>query len=172
VRSIRPTIGICAAAAVATAFLCAGDAYSADGPSVKSEGTGDGVPELVVTGEQPGPGLWKVSKGDHVLWVLGTISALPKRMKWLKSSIERKPRDPCWEGFREVSFVKDLGVQDIEASIHDAWLKAAEKALSENGQSFAVLKMSDVLLPSGLLAMLKARGYAVLGLAETTDAAR
>src|SRR5688572_6175215 len=37
---------------------------------------------VVVSGVQPGPGLWKVSRGDHVLWVLGTLQPLPKRMTW------------------------------------------------------------------------------------------
>lgn len=37
---------------------------------------------VVVTGVQPGPGMWKVSKGDHVMWVLGTLSPLPKKMTW------------------------------------------------------------------------------------------
>jgi len=36
----------------------------------------------VVAGYQPGPGLWRVSKGDHELWVLATVSPLPKRMQW------------------------------------------------------------------------------------------
>jgi hypothetical protein len=33
---------------------------------------------VLVTGEQPGPGLWKVSHGDHVLWILGAQYPLPK----------------------------------------------------------------------------------------------
>lgn len=37
---------------------------------------------VVVTGTQPGPGMWKVSKGDHVLWILGTVSPLPSGMEW------------------------------------------------------------------------------------------
>jgi len=37
---------------------------------------------VVVSGVQPGPGLWKVSKGDHVMWVLGTLSPLPQNMQW------------------------------------------------------------------------------------------
>ncbi len=37
---------------------------------------------VVVTGTQPGPGMWKVSKGDHVLWILGTVSPLPAAMQW------------------------------------------------------------------------------------------
>ncbi len=44
---------------------------------------------IVVSGAQPGPGLWKVSKGDHVLWILGTLSPLPKRMQWQSERVER-----------------------------------------------------------------------------------
>src|SRR5215831_2532541 len=33
-----------------------------------------GPEEILVTGEQPGPGLWKIVKGDHAIWVLGTQS--------------------------------------------------------------------------------------------------
>jgi uncharacterized protein YbaP (TraB family) len=37
---------------------------------------------VLVTGDQPGPGLWKVSRDDHVLWILGTWSPLPRGMTW------------------------------------------------------------------------------------------
>src|SRR6185312_14696599 len=37
---------------------------------------------VVVSGVVPGPGLWRVSKGDHVLWVLGTLSPLPGHIQW------------------------------------------------------------------------------------------
>ena len=43
---------------------------------------------VTVTGTQPGPGLWKVAKGDHVLWVLGTQSPLPRRMQWHSTEVE------------------------------------------------------------------------------------
>src|SRR6187431_732886 len=51
------------------------------------------VPELetfVVTGEVPGPGLWKVSKGDHVMWVLASYSPLPKGMVWTSRQIDER----------------------------------------------------------------------------------
>ncbi|MFC5741439.1 TraB/GumN family protein [Dyella tabacisoli] len=44
---------------------------------------------VVVTGVQPGPGLWKVSKGDHVMWVLGTLSPLPDHMQWKTDDVEQ-----------------------------------------------------------------------------------
>lgn len=53
----------------------------------------EGAPELetfVVSGEQPGPGLWKVSKGDHVMWVLASYGSLPKGMTWRTKEIEAR----------------------------------------------------------------------------------
>jgi uncharacterized protein YbaP (TraB family) len=44
---------------------------------------------VTVTGEQPGPGLWKVSKDGHVMWVLGTLSPLPKHMEWKTTEVEQ-----------------------------------------------------------------------------------
>jgi len=44
---------------------------------------------VLVTGEQPGPGLWKVSKGDHVLWILGAQYPLPKNITWRGRDVEQ-----------------------------------------------------------------------------------
>ena len=43
---------------------------------------------VVVSGVVPGPGLWKVSKGDHVMYVLGTLSPLPEHMQWKTDEVE------------------------------------------------------------------------------------
>ncbi len=45
---------------------------------------------MVVSGVQPGPGLWKVSRDGRVLWVLGTVAPLPKRMEWNSAEVEAK----------------------------------------------------------------------------------
>jgi hypothetical protein len=50
----------------------------------------DELETVVVTGEHPGPGLWKVSKGDHVMWVLGTHEPLPKNMTWRSRNVEAR----------------------------------------------------------------------------------
>ena len=39
-------------------------------------------------GEQPGPGLWKITRADHVLWVLGTLDHVPRRMSWRSHQVE------------------------------------------------------------------------------------
>lgn len=45
---------------------------------------------VVVSGVQPGPGLWKVSRDGRVMWVLGTLWPLPKRMEWNSLDVERR----------------------------------------------------------------------------------
>lgn len=43
---------------------------------------------LVVSGAQPGPGLWTVRNGPNVLRVLGTVTPLPRRMEWMSGEVE------------------------------------------------------------------------------------
>ena len=43
---------------------------------------------IVVSGVQPGPGLWKVRKDEHVLYILGTQSPLPKDMTWRSDEVQ------------------------------------------------------------------------------------
>ncbi len=44
--------------------------------------------KVLVVGQRPGPGLWKISKGEHVLWVFATHSPLPTRMAWRAQEVE------------------------------------------------------------------------------------
>lgn len=44
--------------------------------------------EVVVTGHQPGPPLWKVSHGENVLWILPLVDMYPKEMEWDSSRVE------------------------------------------------------------------------------------
>jgi len=57
---------------------------TADDPSLQS------LEAIVVSGRQPGPGLWKVTRGGNVMWILGTQSPLPKRMDWDTTQVERR----------------------------------------------------------------------------------
>ena len=51
----------------------------------------DALEEVLVTGQQPGPGLWRVTRaGDphgHVLWILGNYSPLPRKMTWRSAEL-------------------------------------------------------------------------------------
>lgn len=52
---------------------------------------GEPLPQtILVSGQRPGPGLWKVSKGEHVMWVFGAYDALPKSIEWRSKEAERK----------------------------------------------------------------------------------
>lgn len=44
--------------------------------------------QVLVTAERPGPRLWHVSNGEHVLWILGTRSPLPQGMRWRSAEVE------------------------------------------------------------------------------------
>jgi hypothetical protein len=47
--------------------------------------------EVVVTGEFPGPGMWRVSRADapaHVQWIVGDPPPLPRRMHWKSRDVE------------------------------------------------------------------------------------
>jgi hypothetical protein len=53
-------------------------------------GDAEAAPQtILVSGSRPGPGLWKVSKGDHVMWVFGTYSPLPIKMEWRSREVEK-----------------------------------------------------------------------------------
>lgn len=43
---------------------------------------------VLVTGAMPGPSLWQVTDGDRTLWLLGTVSPLPKNMIWDSAEVE------------------------------------------------------------------------------------
>jgi uncharacterized protein YbaP (TraB family) len=57
--------------------------------------------EILVEGRHEGPRLWTVHKGDHTLWILGTISPLPKKMIWQPDAVQEVLRQsqevvPAW----------------------------------------------------------------------------
>ncbi len=43
---------------------------------------------LLIVGEQPGPGMWKVSRGNNVLWIVGTQMPVPQNMVWRAKSLK------------------------------------------------------------------------------------
>ena len=43
---------------------------------------------VIVTGDQPGPGLWLVRNGGHDLWIMGTLNPLPAKMQWKSKQVE------------------------------------------------------------------------------------
>jgi hypothetical protein len=46
--------------------------------------------EILVTGERPGPAMWRVSNGTHDLWILATLVPLPRHMTWRSHAVENR----------------------------------------------------------------------------------
>lgn len=71
----------CAAATAQTAAPATTSAAPATAASVTI------LQAINVTGVVPGPGLWKVTRGDHVLWILGVVPTLPAGIEWRSSQV-------------------------------------------------------------------------------------
>lgn len=109
---------------------------------------------MVVTGVQPGPGLWKVVGDDgHVLWVLGTVEPLPRQMQWRSTEVEAaiaQSGEVLWEpGFAmhwDIGFFSGLALLPsamrvrrnpdgqtlddvLPAGLHARWLEQKERYL-------------------------------------------
>jgi hypothetical protein len=76
------------------ALLCAATlvpvcCLSQDEPPGQSDSR-ETLGELIVTGEYPGPGLWKVTRPDngHVLWLVAQPPLLPAEIAWRSKELE------------------------------------------------------------------------------------
>lgn len=63
-------------------------APSATTPAPAAPSTAVQLQTITVRGEQPGPALWEVRRGDHILWIVGTLAPLPKHAEWQWSKLE------------------------------------------------------------------------------------
>jgi|HubBroStandDraft_5_1064220.scaffolds.fasta_scaffold20541_2 hypothetical protein len=73
-------LSVCLGLAVASSAL-----RGAEPPSLSEP-----LPEVLINGERPGPGMWRVSKGDHTLWILATLVPLPKQVTWRSHAVETR----------------------------------------------------------------------------------
>jgi hypothetical protein len=110
------------------------------GPSLAAEpAPPDDIDTVLVIGEQPGPGLWKVSKGDHVMWVLASYAPLPKGMTWRSKQIEARIGES-----QEVLYPPNVNIgTDIGLLRGITLIPAALKA----GKIPDGKKLKDVLIP-------------------------
>ncbi|MDE2261275.1 MAG: TraB/GumN family protein [Gammaproteobacteria bacterium] len=86
--------------AAAVVLLCPAIAGAASAQSGSEEQIAVPV-QIVISGRYRGPKLWRVSKDGHALWLLGTVTPLPKRMVWQTEDIQRLLREtqeviPAW----------------------------------------------------------------------------
>lgn len=56
----------------------------------QAEASGETLDELVVSGERTGPGMWHVYRGAEQVWILGSLSPLPRGITWRANEVERR----------------------------------------------------------------------------------
>jgi uncharacterized protein YbaP (TraB family) len=74
--------------AVRLLFLVSLLAWHSAGRAAEQSGSQE-LQELTVTGERSGPGMWHVHKGSSQLWVLGSLSPLPRGITWRATEVDR-----------------------------------------------------------------------------------
>jgi TraB family protein len=109
----------------------------------------DEMETVLVTGEQPGPGLWKVSRDGHSLWIFGTIGEIPRSLDWRTQELEARiaeSKEVIYPGWPRVDL--DIGMMRA-LSLVPAAFKAAKNP------NDATLK--DVLTPGTYSTWLRLR---------------
>ncbi|HYX75246.1 MAG TPA: TraB/GumN family protein [Steroidobacteraceae bacterium] len=111
-------------AMMASGTLAVSAAAERRAPIRLSQATDGAVPEamqeLVVEGRHEGPRMWSVRSGAHTLWILGTISPLPKKMEWQPDAVEETLKQtqevvPAWPAY-------GIGANPITAlRVYIAW---------------------------------------------------
>ncbi len=102
--------------------------------------------EVLVTGEFPGPGMWKVTRADdpehHVLWILGAPPPLPKKMQWKSTEVEARVR-----ASQEILLGSDIEVKPDERIGFFKGLSLVPAALGAR-KNPGDAKLADVLEPA------------------------
>jgi len=89
-------------------------------------------------------------------WAKGDLEAI-RKLSYADQETE------CRDAMRNADFVKNQkNWQNVKERVQEAWVSAAEKALSANATSFAMLRLSDIVGPEHYLDALKAKGYQVV----------
>jgi uncharacterized protein YbaP (TraB family) len=77
------------AATVLLGALSHEPAFGQESPLSEPAAALETAPEqIVITGQRPGPGLWKVSKGENVVYIFATYGPLPKDLEWRSQQVE------------------------------------------------------------------------------------
>ena len=92
--------------------------------------------ELLVTGEHTGPGMWHVHRGAASLWILGSMSPLPKGITWRSKQLEQ-----LLDGANQVVVQKpfEIGIARV------LWLLITERSLLMVGGG---KRLKDVMPPN------------------------
>jgi uncharacterized protein YbaP (TraB family) len=152
-----------------------------------SQAAAEALDEVVVTGEQPGPGLWKVWSAEHVLWILGEPpTPLPAKLVWRSKQVEevaRSAQEVIVDG--RIAFDSRLGGRPLlPMDYYDLreleWGKKLKDVIPENlSARFTSLEDAfaanhdelERLRPWAAAIELRKRALKSLGLTDTTIAA-
>ena len=106
-----------------SAFILIGTAWLAglgSAPDCRADPAPQVLEDLVVTGERSGPGMWHVHRGAAQLWVLGSLSPLPKGITWRSKQVEQ-----VLDGTKQVLVPKPLEIGIVRI----LWLLITEREL-------------------------------------------
>jgi uncharacterized protein YbaP (TraB family) len=92
--------------------------------------------ELIVTGERAGPGMWHVHRGDAHVWILGSMSPLPKGITWRSKQLEQ-----LLDGTNQVLLPKPFEIGIVRV----LWLLVTERSLLMVGGG---KRLKDVMPPN------------------------
>ena len=95
-------------------------------------------------------------------WATGDLQTLGK-------ILSARQQDECLSAIGSTDFAKKIGMTDISSRIRQAWIKAAEAALTHDTQSVALLPMAHILGGNGYLKELQADGYTVQSPEPSTE---
>lgn len=159
-------------------------------PPAATAASATNLAAVKVTGVQPGPGLWKVSRGDHVLWILGSLSPLPRHITWQSQEVDKAIAEsqtvlaPPYATV-DVSFFKSLTVlpslvgvrnnpdhatlqQEVSADDYARWLPLRKRYL---GDGHALEKRRPSIVADELYAAaIKQAGLTDSGLVDSAVA--
>jgi hypothetical protein len=133
-----------------------------------------GVPEeVLVVAEQPGPGLWRVTKGSHTLWIMGTYAPTPRGMVWRSRQVESVIASANEVLGPYSATLRVKGTQAYQAKgqtlrkvlprrVYQRWLTLRDKYIGKDAET-------ETLLPTAAALLLQARAYERNELAYTDD---
>jgi hypothetical protein len=134
-NSIRFAAALLLAACLSPDCLAQAQPASVSGDAVRT------LDAVVVSGKVTGPGLWHVTgDGDHVLWIMGTLSPLPADIAWDASGVREIVADS-----REVLWAPSYGV-DVDANLFQMALLGYRMYRAKDNPDGATLR--DVLDPA------------------------
>ncbi len=108
---------------------------------------------ILVVGEQPGPGLWKVSRGDHVLWILPRHDPLQVRMTWRTANVEARIAES-----KEVLYPPEVHIEPSVGVFRILSLLPAIPAALRAVKNPGGVKLQKVLPPATYARWLELRG--------------